>query len=309
MGDFKFSMSIIGHKKTQEFFTKVIERGVLSHAYILVGSEHIGKETVATWVASELLKVAPGKVPTHPDVRMIRREYDAKNNRFKRDIPVGDMRDLLRFASESSFLSNGYKVIIIPEADRLNTEAGNALLKILEEPPVRTVFFLLYQNVAAVLPTIGSRAQTINLTRASDKELTAGLLDLGFESEQVKSVVPFSLGLPGQAIQWLINPDIFNAFKQINYDLTDLMGASLTKKFNAVEPWFAAAKDEGGVDYVVEHLEQWRQTISTWLGNDISPITPIQTVTVLDYLDDTISALRKNGHPPLTVQNFLLSLP
>ncbi|OGH64158.1 MAG: hypothetical protein A2821_02650 [Candidatus Magasanikbacteria bacterium RIFCSPHIGHO2_01_FULL_41_23] len=302
-------MSIIGHKKTQDFFTRVIDCGILSHAYAFIGSDHIGKETLAIWIASLLLKTVPEKVSRHLDVRIIRRQYDEKNNRFKRDIAVAEMRDLLRFASQSSFQPHGWKVVIIVEAERLNVEAGNAILKILEEPPERTVFFLLYQNTAAILPTIHSRVQTINLARVSEQELSAGLLDLEFALEDIQAIIPYAQGLPGQAITWLREPDIFIAFKNNAVALAGLMSASITQRFGAVEPWFVAAKDEGGVDYVVERLEEWRQVFYSWLNSQTSPISLNQNGAILDELEKTILALRRNAHPPLAVQSFLLSFP
>lgn len=298
---------IIGHKHAQTFFAKAMERGVLSHAYALIGSEHVGKETIATWVASELLKVRPEKVARHPDVRLIRREFDTKNNRFKRDISVEEMRDVVRFASESPFQPNGYKVVIVNEAGRLNAIASNAILKMLEEPPERTIFFLLYQNEGEILPTIRSRAQVLTLSRVSDEELQAGLGELGFKDTD--EVVQYALGLPGQAINWLHNPDAFAALKNNSATLANVLGAPITQKFQVVEPWFAEAKDEGGVDQVVARLEEWRQVLFTWLHVGDAPIQPKQIVETIDRLEETITALRKNAHPPLMVQSFLLCLP
>lgn len=302
-------MNIIGHKITQDFFIRVIDRGVLSHAYVLVGSEHVGKETVVTGVAAKILNTPAEKVYQHPDVRFIRRQYDEKNNRLKRDIAVSEMRDLLRFASQSSFQPNGYKIIVIVEAERLNIEAANAILKILEEPPERTIFFLLYQNEAAVLPTIHSRAQNISISPVPIQELVSGLINRGFAEEDAQIVASLSHGLPGQAINWLTDPDSLTVFKTTSETLKQLMGVSITDKFKAVEPWFKAAKDEGGVDFVVERLEHWRQILAAWLASGTAPITHQQIAAVLDRLDETIIALRKNAHPPLAVQSFLLSLP
>jgi DNA polymerase-3 subunit delta' len=301
-------MKLIGHKTVQDFFSKVIQRAAISHAYIFIGPRHVGKETCAVWVASELLHCPVEKVSQHPDVRMIRREYDEKNNRYKRDLSVENIREAVQFAVQSPFYSNGYKIIIISEADRLNDESANALLKMLEEPPERTIFFLLYETNGAVMPTISSRAQTCSFIPVSLEELERGLREQGLlvSSEMLMN----THGLPGLAISWLLQPEMYHSFQETNALLRSMFGAEITYRFSSVEPWFAAAKEDGGVDALVEKLTEWYSVLEAWLYSpENAPATPLELVSVIDALSTTISALRKNAHPPLAVQNFLIQIP
>ena len=78
----------------------------------------------------------------------------------KQIIGVGVMREMLDTVAVKSF-EDGAKVILIPQAERMNAAAQNCLLKTLEEPPGRTVFFLITDQPAALLPTIVSRCRVV----------------------------------------------------------------------------------------------------------------------------------------------------
>ena len=141
-------------------------RGRYVHAYLLTGPGGTGKRSAAQLCAMAALcrgekkpcgacgpcrRVLSG---THPDVHTVVPE------KGKQIISVGVMREVLDTVSVKSF-EDGAKVILIPEAERMNAAAQNCLLKTLEEPPERTVFFLITDQPAALLPTIVSRCRVV----------------------------------------------------------------------------------------------------------------------------------------------------
>lgn len=146
--------------------------GRLPHAYCVVGPPRGAARALADRVAALLLcekggdsapcgacdpcgRVARG---VHPDVFQVGPEMKS------RAIGIEAMRErLLPWAAEKSF-SGGWKAGIVLFADRLTPEAGNAILKTLEEPPENTLFLLLTDNPDALLPTIASRCQKIDLS-------------------------------------------------------------------------------------------------------------------------------------------------
>ena len=81
-----------------------------------------------------------------------------KTNSRKSVISVSQIRELQEKINKRAFL-NSYKIVIIPEAECLNQESGNALLKTLEEPTAKTVIILIATSKENVLPTIISRCQ------------------------------------------------------------------------------------------------------------------------------------------------------
>jgi len=157
--------------------------GKLPHALLLAGPQGIGKATLAFHLAYHLLKYpdatqAPDRLAmpdassslfrqiamgAHPAILHLTRPQNDKTKSFKTVLTVDEVRKVNRFLSMTSH-DGGYRVVIVDPADDMNTNAANALLKNLEEPPARTVFVLITHSPGALLPTIRSRCQTIRLS-------------------------------------------------------------------------------------------------------------------------------------------------
>lgn len=147
----------------------------LSHAWLLLGEDGEELEKLALYTARALLCSAPGGDKPcgvcphcrkmlkgiHPDLVTLLRSPDA------RDITVKQIRE---FRQEVWITPNeaARKVFLIPEADAMNTQAQNALLKVLEEPPPYAAFLLLGRNPGAFLPTVRSRCLTLRLGGAAE---------------------------------------------------------------------------------------------------------------------------------------------
>lgn len=157
-----------GNERTKRFFRGEIDAGSLSHAYILEGEEGTGKHTLALAVAQALAgdtpegrKIAEG---LSPDVFTVGLRGD------KKQLTV----DAIRAVKESASLKPNdlsFRFYIIENAECLNVQAQNAALKILEEPPEGTYFFLLCKSAPMLLPTVRSRAPVIRMQRFSYEEL------------------------------------------------------------------------------------------------------------------------------------------
>jgi DNA polymerase III subunit delta' len=103
---------------------------------------------------------------------VLRRPYDEKGKRFAASIPIDEVRRLRSFLSHRAG-EEAWRVVIVDEANDLNVNAANALLKSLEEPPPRAVFLLLSSAPGALLPTIRSRCRTLSLQPLSNEALRA----------------------------------------------------------------------------------------------------------------------------------------
>ena len=151
------------------------------------GPRGIGKATFAYHVAHHLLthpasRDAPDALArpdpatplfrqmamgAHPAILHLTRPFDDKSKKFKTVLTVEEIRRVSRFLSMTSH-DGSYRVIIVDPADDMNTNAANALLKNLEEPPARTIFMLIAHSEGALLPTIRSRCQMIRLSPLDD---------------------------------------------------------------------------------------------------------------------------------------------
>lgn len=173
---------VVGQDHITRTLVNAIRQDRVSHAYLFAGPRGTGKTTTAKILAMALnCESGRGKATVHPDgscprCEAIRRgqsldvlELDAASNRGIDDIR--DIRDKVGFAP----VEGRMKVYIVDEVHMLTTEAFNALLKMLEEPPVHVVFVLATTEPHKVLPTILSRCQRFDFRRPSLAEIS-GLL-------------------------------------------------------------------------------------------------------------------------------------
>jgi DNA polymerase III subunit delta' len=138
-----------------EVIERAIGRGRLSHSLLLAGDDTEGLSAAALALADRLLSRGSAGAPVyppdrHPDCIQVRPGGKS------RSITVQAVRDMVARVNVAGTASR-YKVVIIHEADRMNTAAANVLLKTLEEPPADTTLLLLTSRPHALLPTIRSR--------------------------------------------------------------------------------------------------------------------------------------------------------
>ena len=127
-----------------------LTKGRLPHGILLHGSDLGSVRSVALALAGKLLNRPAATVTTHPDC------FELRPGKKSRVITVDETRDLIRTLYQTS-REGGAKVAIINEADRFRTEAANAFLKTLEEPPAGTYLLLVTTRAGDLLPTIRSR--------------------------------------------------------------------------------------------------------------------------------------------------------
>ena len=206
-----------GQDGPQQAFLDSLERGRLHHAWLLVGPEGVGKATFAYRAARRLLGAAPAPeygllgadpgdpisrqalVRSHPDLMVLERETD--DGKARRNIPVDEARALPEFFSKSPGRAQ-YRVAIIDAVDDMNPSAANALLKTLEEPPVRGVLFLVSHAPGSLLPTIRSRCRRLVFTPPPEDAGAAWLMartDLSYEDAHI--LLRIARGAPGRALR------------------------------------------------------------------------------------------------------------
>ncbi|MBQ8912345.1 MAG: hypothetical protein IJY89_07240 [Clostridia bacterium] len=157
-----------GNEKQKKYFGAEIDKGRLPHAFILEGEEGSGKKTLALAVAAALARdeTAGEKIFSLqcPDVCIYGPPPEKKI--FTVDI-------VRRMKADAAIKPNdlSFKLFILEKGETMNQQAQNAALKILEEPPENTYFFILTESAAALLPTVRSRAPVIRMQRFSGAEI------------------------------------------------------------------------------------------------------------------------------------------
>lgn len=195
LGDFphpRHTRALFGQGDAERALAEALASGRMHHAWLLAGPKGIGKATLAYRFARAALAQPQERDPTghsldvddatiaarqvralsHPGLLVVRRPYDTKGRRFASSIPVDEVRRLRTFLGHRA-AGDGWRVVIVDEANELNVNAANALLKSLEEPPERTVFLLVSPAPGDLVPTIRSRCRMLSLSPLSDSDLRA----------------------------------------------------------------------------------------------------------------------------------------
>lgn len=197
LGDFdhpRETSALVGHGEAEEVLLQSLRAGKLHHAWLLTGPKGIGKATLAYRLARFVLRYGTN-VPEdatslhvdehdpvfsrvaaegHGDLIVLRRPYDDKAKKFKRDLTVDEVRRLTPFFGLRPS-EGGWRVAIVDCADDMNISAANALLKNLEEPPERALILLVTHNPGTQLATIRSRCRTLSLKPLSSDEVAEAL--------------------------------------------------------------------------------------------------------------------------------------
>jgi DNA polymerase-3 subunit delta' len=202
---------IYGHKKQIEILKSAILNDRVSHAYLFVGIDGVGKRTVAFALARALNclhrkgegceQCASCKKidhDNHPDIRVVVPEKDY--------ILINQIRQLQREMSFALYEAS-YRVVIFDSAEKMNPAAANCLLKVLEEPPKRTVIVLVSKALHLLLPTIISRCQKIGFNPLPLDIVTKAVLAQGKADEKTAvAIAGLSEGSLGRAFELLENP-------------------------------------------------------------------------------------------------------
>lgn len=218
---------LIGQAAAEATFMAAWRQGRMPHGWLLTGPRGVGKATLAWRIARFLLATAEGDgglfapppadsldiPPDHPVCRrmlalseprlfLLRRPWDDKATppRHRQEITVEEVRRMKNFFSLSA-ADGGRRAAIIDAADDLNTNAANALLKLLEEPPRGVTLLLVSHQPWRLLPTIRSRCRELRLGPLSAPDLAQALVAAGGEADGAGAMAELSGGSVGEAIR------------------------------------------------------------------------------------------------------------
>lgn len=276
---------VCGQEKLKEKLKESVKNGRISHAQLFSGKNGWGALALALAYAAEILTFEKNEITRkkvnelqHPDIHYTFpvtstekfktptsnqffkewREFVLKNpygslfdwlefNEVEKKqgvINVHEALDIVKFISLNSY-EGGYKIVVIWLAEMMNTTTANKLLKAIEEPPARTLFFLVSEREDVLLDTIRSRCQLVKLNRLSDEEIQNYLI----ENYKIEPEL-------AQKIAFSANGDLNVALKNATATNEEFESYFIHWIRNA----FRAAK----TPTVLKELIKWSNELSTW---------------------------------------------
>ena len=308
---------LLGHAEEEQFLLNAWKNRTLHNSWLLCGIEGIGKATLAFRFARFLLAADENQRDkynsldvsvdsqtyklvanaSHPDLKVIERDFtetdkkkvlkaikegerlsdeELKGLKKSAIIKVDDVRTINEFLAKKSS-NDGWRVVIVDSIDDLNNAGANAILKILEEPPAKTVIMLISHNPNRLLPTIRSRCAKMNLKPLTENEVASLLRRYRSELSEkaVKGLAGLSSGSIGKAIRYADNAALASyddlckiIYAKNKYKLADLLAfcdAAVADEdsYNLVQELVLkfAAENVKGCDNVEELAEMWEKAV------------------------------------------------
>ncbi len=278
--------AIIGHHQILKQLYHAIASNRVAGAYLFVGVANVGKETVALNFAKSIncrtsdegacgtcLSCRKADDGNHPDLQIIRPSGAW--------IKIDQIRELQKRIIYRP-LEGVRKVYILTEAERMNLEAANCLLKTLEEPPADSGLILLTTNLDALLPTIRSRCQIIPFHPLVVSELAGHLMErFDIDQSQALRVAATTGGAVGKALTLLQDGASFDE------EIPEIMIANnRLDAFRIAEKWTQQPE-------ALDHLVTWyRDLVLLHQGAPTDLLTHVHHVEQLKQLTARYSRLQ-----------------
>ena len=320
-------------EKVQPIASKILTNSVkkdrIAHAYLIQGLRGTGKVEIATLLTQTIFcpnkqGVEPCGVcqvckrvesKNHPDVHWIEKDGQSIKN---------EQIDYLRKEFSYSSLESTRKIYIIDDAQTLTNQAANRLLKFLEEPLIETTAILLTDNVQAIIPTIRSRCQLIDLKPLDTQVLQEKMMESNLSKQQSRLMSAITYNID-EAIE-LSENETYQEIINISMGMIETIINNYDKRYIYLhQEWLSKITDRTETDYGLELLLLgFKDILYMQLGkkeslvffnhtdqilrSGVEHFSKAKLLKIMSNLLETKQKLKQNVNPTLLMEQFVLQL-
>ncbi len=327
----------IGNEKAVAALRRALDGDRLSHAYLVTGPRHVGKMSLAIDLAAALNCDGSARPcgeckgcdrtrrSIHAGVHVVGLE-DGPEGRSRTLIGIDQVRAVQRETALAPF-EGRFRVVIFDAAERLSDEAANSLLKTLEEPPPQVVLLLLTSKPEALLPTVVSRCQLVELRPVAGGAIAAALVDrLGMAADEADRIARLAGGRPGWAIRAAENPELLTQTDEKLDILEEVVLGGMADRFahaaklgsaadrnreagrSELDVWVGWWRDVMLVKEGLPHLAANASRMES-LSSVADSLTRSQVAGAISAIRETKSLIERNVNPRLSLEVMMLDLP
>ena len=287
---------IIGNEKIKSNLLKSVELNKISHSYMFIGTDGIGKKMMAKEFAKMILCTGVNKYCNECKSCI---EFDSNNNPDFRiiepdgnSLKIEQIREFQNKVAEKPIISNK-KVYIINDSDRMTAEAQNCLLKTLEEPPEYVTIILIGSNENLFLSTIKSRCMIIHFEKISNEKVSEYIkTNYGVQIES-KTMLSAFQGSIGKAIKLREKVEDYKIIENIIYSLDKKDKIDILKMSEIV---YSAKEEKNDIlDYMNIVLANYAKSDSRY-------------AYCIDIVEETKKRLDANANYDMSIDNLLFCL-
>ncbi|HLQ83348.1 MAG TPA: DNA polymerase III subunit delta' [Pseudogracilibacillus sp.] len=320
-------------EKVQPIASKILTNSVkkdrIAHAYLIQGLRGTGKVEIATLLTQTIFcpnkqGIEPCGVcqvckrvesKNHPDVHWIEKDGQSIKN---------EQIDYLRKEFSYSSLESTRKIYIIDDAQTLTNQAANRLLKFLEEPLIETTAILLTDNVQAIIPTIRSRCQLIDLKPLDTQVLQDKMMESNLSKQQSRLMSAITYNID-EAIE-LSENETYQEIINISMGMIETIINNYDKRYIYLhQEWLSKITDRTETDYGLELLLLgFKDILYMQLGkkeslvffnhtdqilrSGVEHFSKAKLLKIMSNLLETKQKLKQNVNPTLLMEQFVLQL-
>ena len=255
----------IGNQQIIKLFSN-LKKEDLNHAYLFTGKEGTGKSKLAKQLAKSLQ--CPTGKPLKPCEKCpacLSKNLETTILKGPEKISIDEIRKIQKKMNLKS-QDKSFKICIIDNAERLTQEASNCLLKVLEEPPAKSIFILTTSKLKLVFSTIQSRCQIIKFLPVPKDILEQELKKLFPDQEINPGIINYADGAPGKAIRLLENQEFATELEEQKKLLYEFLKGSTSKRFQITTELSKLTYPE-----IKNTLEQWLSIVNLDLKEAKNP--------------------------------------